>query len=64
GDLTAAAAVDFGTIVGDDWEIVFAVTGGTNAFRNARGEIIVEPGPIDSGGVFVHFRLIGASAAY
>jgi len=64
GDLTAAAAVDFGTIVGDDWQIVFAVTGGTNAFRNARGEIIVEPGPVDSGGVLVHFRLRGASSAY
>jgi hypothetical protein len=44
---------------------VFAVTGGTGAFRNARGELEVAPVPdAEDGRAFAIYRLLGASANY
>ncbi len=54
GDITAAGPLDFSF----EEDIVFAVTGGTGAFANARGEIeVVDRG---DGGSFIHFWLRGA----
>jgi hypothetical protein len=57
GVITAAGAFDLTAP-----SAVFAVTGGTGAFRNARGEIEVIP--IDETASYAVFRLIGASANY
>jgi hypothetical protein len=64
GDLAVSAVIDFNDIVGDDYELAFAVTGGTGAFRNARGEVVLTPYPGDVDRGYVHFRLIGANAGY
>jgi len=60
GDIVSAGPFD---LTGTD--IVFAVTGGTGAFRNARGEVEVVsvPGAEDEK-AFAHFRLLGATANY
>lgn len=44
---------------------VFAVTGGTGAFRNAGGEVEVVPVPgYEDGRSYAIFRLLGATAKY
>ena len=57
GDIVAAGAFDLTSPT-----IVFAVTGGSGDFVNARGELEVVP--IDDLSSFAHFRLIGATAKY
>jgi hypothetical protein len=62
GDIMGTAVFDIEAIVPGEEFIQFAVTGGTDSFRNARGEIGVIPK--DEVSVYVPFRLIGASADY
>ena len=46
-------------------DVVFAVTGGTGSFRNARGDVEVVPVlDAEDGRSLVVFRLLGASADY
>lgn len=61
GDIVTAGSFDFGV----EADLVFAVTGGTGSFRNARGEVEVVPVPdAEDGRVYAIFRLLGASAKY
>ena len=64
GDLTFSFALDFTEMVGDDWEVDIAITGGTGAFRNVRGELILTQNPDNPDQSLGHFHLIGASATY
>lgn len=57
GDIVASGSFDLTSPT-----IVFAVTGGTGDFVNARGELEVVP--IDELSSFAHFRLLGATAKY
>jgi hypothetical protein len=61
GDIAMAGPFD----VSGEADLVFAVTGGTGTFRNARGEVEVVPIPdAEDGRVFAVYRLLGASANY
>jgi hypothetical protein len=62
GDITSAAAFDLAGIIAGEADIVFAVTGGTGDFRNARGELEVVPETETE--ALVHFWLRGARACY
>jgi hypothetical protein len=61
GDIAMAGPFD----VAGEADFVFGVTGGTGAFRNARGEVEGVPVPgAEDGRVFSVYRLLGASANY
>ncbi len=61
GDITAAGPIGFDEFAAGD--TVFAVTGGTESFRNIRGEVAVIPAA-DFSSSRVVFRVMGAAAGY
>jgi hypothetical protein len=63
GTLSGVAVVDFERVAAGG-EVTFGVTGGTGAFRSARGEVGVLPYPGDPNRAYIEFRLVGASASY
>ena len=63
GLISSSFMLDYTELVGD-WELDIAIDGGTGAFRNARGEMILTPHPENPDLSFLHVCMIGASASY
>jgi len=61
GDITATVVIDVVAFEAGEEPILFAVTGGTRAFRNARGTVEVVEFE-DGTRAFAIFRLLGVSA--